>query len=263
VNPQGPVLAQFLKVYSASSHIDLKKDADDREEAAGAGAVFAVAEEEVAAAGGAEFGNENIVFAEACGNKLGAVGFAQIEMHGFRRRLMAGGAHVEPLERIWLVAGAGLVEIFRSVGELRGELGDQFGTNFVAAWADGGTYCRQQVGGATGEFPLHGADGFVSDASEGAAPTSMDCGDGTLAGIDKQDGNAIGSLNGEKEAGVRSGGSIANDGGRWYGVKNLDGVRMDLFQGSQLERFAADGVLEGGAISCHVSASVPLGETQI
>jgi hypothetical protein len=42
---------------------ELGQDAYDGEEAAGVGAFFAVAEEEVAAAGGAEFRGENIFFA--------------------------------------------------------------------------------------------------------------------------------------------------------------------------------------------------------
>ena len=76
-------------------------------------AFFAVAEEEVAAAGGAEFACEDILFTKARGEKLRSIGFAQIEMNGFGRRLVAGWTHVEPLQWIRFVAGAGLVEISR------------------------------------------------------------------------------------------------------------------------------------------------------
>lgn len=241
----------------------LRTEANDGEQAAGAGAFFAVAEEEVAAAGGAKFAGENILFAEARGEKLGAIGFAQIEMHGFGRRLMAGGVHVEPLEGIRLVASARLVEIVRSVGKLRGELSDQFGADFIAAWSDGGTNCSQQIGGAAGEFALHDTDGFLSDASKSAAPTRMNCGNGAFARIDQQDRNAIGGLNGEKQAWVCGGGSIANASGIRRSVKNLDDVGVDLFQGSHAERFGTNGILEGGAIFFHVFARVPVGEAQV
>ena len=54
-------------------------DSDYRHEAAAAGAFFAVTEKKVWAAYGAQMANENILFGEARFEKLGAVGFAQIE----------------------------------------------------------------------------------------------------------------------------------------------------------------------------------------
>jgi len=81
-------------------------------------ALFAIAEEKIAAAGGAEIAHENIFGAEARVEELCAVRFFQIEQDVFRRRLMAGGHHVQPLERVGLVAGAEFIEPFRGVREL-------------------------------------------------------------------------------------------------------------------------------------------------
>ena len=69
-------------------------DADDGEEAAALGVFFAIAEEEIAAAGGTQVANEDIGGAEASTEKLGAIGLAEIEEDVFGRRLVAGGHHV-------------------------------------------------------------------------------------------------------------------------------------------------------------------------
>ena len=69
-------------------------EADDGEQAAGLGALFAVAEEEVGVAGGAEVADEDVLGAEAGGEELGAIGFFQIEEDVFGPGLVAWGHHV-------------------------------------------------------------------------------------------------------------------------------------------------------------------------
>src|SRR5258708_37193590 len=54
-------------------------DTDDGEEGAALGAFFAVAEQKVAAAGGAEIAGEDVGGAEASVEGLGAVGLAAVE----------------------------------------------------------------------------------------------------------------------------------------------------------------------------------------
>lgn len=81
-------------------------------------AFFAVAEEQVAAAGGAETANEDVPGGEAGVEELGAIGLAQIEENVFWRRLMAGRGHIEPLERIRLVASTKFVEPLGSIWKL-------------------------------------------------------------------------------------------------------------------------------------------------
>ncbi len=154
----------------------LRPHADDGEEAAALGAFLAVAEEEVAAAGGAEIGDADVRGAEASADELGAIGFAEIKKDVPRRRLMAGGHHVEPLDGIGLVAGAELVEPFRSFGKLRLKLGSDFGADFVAAAADGWADGGEKVGGPGLEVHLHLADGFDDDALERAAPAGVNMG---------------------------------------------------------------------------------------
>ena len=85
-------------------------------------AFFAVAEEEIAAAGGAEIADKDVFGGKARGEELGAVGFAKIEVDALGRRLVAGGHHAEPLERVGLIAGAEFVEPFGGVWKL-GEVG--------------------------------------------------------------------------------------------------------------------------------------------
>jgi len=176
---------------------------------------------------------------------------------------MARGPHIEPLQRIGLVTRAGFVEVFRGVGELGGELRDQLGPNLVAARADRRTNCGQQIRRAAGEFPLHGTDGFLCDASESAPPSRVDCGDRALSWIDKEDWHAIRGLNGEQESRARGGGSIADAGRIGSGVENLNGVGVNLLESDQAERFAGDTILKSGAVFRDVIAGIPVGKTQI
>ena len=122
---------------------------------------------------------------------------------------MAGRHHVEPLDGIGLVAGAEFVKPFRSFGELGEELSGDFRADFVAATANGGADSGEEVGGLGFEVHLHLADGFDDDASESAAPTSVNGGDGALFGVNEEDGNAVGGLDGEEQAGAVGGGGVA------------------------------------------------------
>jgi hypothetical protein len=56
----------------------LRANADGGEQAAGIVPFFAIAEEEVGVASGAEIVDKNVGFVEACGEELRTVGFAQI-----------------------------------------------------------------------------------------------------------------------------------------------------------------------------------------
>ena len=87
-------------------------NSDDRHKAAGGAAFFAIAEEEVAAAGGAQVTDCNVLRAQASFEELSAIGLAEVEENIFRRRLMAGRLHVEPLQWIGLVTSAQFIEPF-------------------------------------------------------------------------------------------------------------------------------------------------------
>ena len=137
-----------------------------RHQAAGGGALFAVGEEEVGVAGGAEVDGVDVLGAEASGLELRAVGFAEVEEDAFGRRLVAGGHHVEPLDGIGFVAGAKFVEVGGRVGELGEELGGDFGADFVAARADAGADGGEEIARVGGEVHLHLADGFGGDAGQ-------------------------------------------------------------------------------------------------
>lgn len=160
-------------------------------------------------AGGAKIADENILDAKARGQELRTVGFAEIEMDVFRGRLVAGGLHVEPLERVGLFAGAGFVEIIRGIGELRGEFDDKISGDFVAAGTDGRANGGEKIRGLAAEFELHAADGFLRDAGEGASPSGVDGRDGALFSINEEDGDAVGGLDGEEDTGTIRGGGVA------------------------------------------------------
>ena len=210
-------------------------DGDDGQEAAGFRTFLAVAEEEVAAAGGTEIADEDALGAEVGTEELGAIGFAEIKEDVFGRRLMAGGHHVEPLDGIGLVTGAKLVEPFRGFGELREELGGDFGADFVAATADGWADGGEEVGGVGFVLHLHFADGLDEDALEGAAPSGVNGGDGALFGVDEENGDAIGGLDSEEKAGAVRGGGVAAARSGGCGVKKMDHIGVDLLERDELE----------------------------
>jgi len=124
------------------------------------------------------------------------------------RGLVARGTHVEPLERVGFVARTRLVEIVMSVGELGGELRDEVGGDFVATWANGRADRGKKMGGLAAEFELQAADCFLRDASEGAAPSGVNGGDGTPFWIDDENGNAVGGLDAQENAGAIGGGGV-------------------------------------------------------
>ncbi len=238
-------------------------EADDGEEAAGLGALFAVAEEEIGVAGGTKVADENVLGTEAGGEELGAIGFFQVEEDVFGRGLVAGGHHVEPLDGIGFVAGTEFVEPFGGVGELGVELDGDFGADFVTAAADGRADGGEEVGGPGFEVHLHLADGFDGDAGEGTAPAGVDGGYGTVSGVDEEYGDAVGGLDAEEEAGTVGGRGVAS---AWFGgsgFDEVDYVGVDLLEGDELEIVGAEGGLEAAAIFEDVFARVPIGETEI
>ena len=176
---------------------------------------------------------------------------------------MAGRNHVEPLDGIGLIAGAELVEPFGGIEELGEELSGDFGADFVAAASDGRADGGEEVGRLGFEVHLHLADGFDDDASEGASPSGVNGGYGTLFGVSEEDGDAIGGLDGQEEAGVVGDGGVAaaKSGGRC--VEKMNDVRMDLLEGSELEIRRAEGGLEAAAVFEDVFFGVPVGEAEI
>jgi len=184
-------------------------DPYDGHETPGLGAFFAIAEKKIVAAGGAEIADKDVFCVEASAEELGAVGLAKIEVDVFGGRLVAGGHHGEPLERVGFVAGAKLIEPFRGVGELGKEGGGDLGANLVATAADRRAKRGEQIGRLGGEFHLHFSDGLYDDALQSASPARVDGGDSTFSGIDEKNGNTVGGLDAEKKTRLVGDGSVA------------------------------------------------------
>jgi len=238
-------------------------DGDGGEEAAGAGALFTVAEKEVEMAGGAEIRREDILVAEAGGEELGAIGFGQIEADVSRRGLMARGHHVEPLKGVGLFASARLVEVVGCIGKLRRELRDEFRADFVAAGANAGADGGEKVGRIRMKAGVEFADSFFEDAGEGATPTGVDGGDDLFFRIDEKDRNAIGGLNGDEKTGSLGKRSVPLARFFGSGSEGPDDGRMDLLQGNKREFFSAERGLEFFAVRKDVFTGVPIGKAKV
>jgi len=88
------VYTNFVRTATVRDSLDGSgEDADDGQEAAALRAFFTIAEEEIAAAGGAEIADEDVGGAETGAEELGAIGFAEIEEDVLGRRLVAGASY--------------------------------------------------------------------------------------------------------------------------------------------------------------------------
>ena len=223
-------------------------DADDGHEAAGGASFFAVTEKEIAAAGSTHIANRDVLRGQARVEELGAIGFAKVEQYVFRRGLVAGRGHVEPLQGIGFVAGTQFVEPLGSVRELRAKLRGDFRAHFVATSPDGGADGGEQVLGFRAELHLHLADGLCDDTLQRAAPARVNCGNSAFFEIGQENWNAVGSLDGEKQA--RTVGSRGVTAARLRGkaFEEMDDVRVNLPQGNESEVFRAKGGLEEAAV---------------
>jgi hypothetical protein len=255
----------FLRAFEGCSPIAQSSfpNSDGGQEAAGKSTFFSVAEEEIAAAGGAEIADEDVLGAEAGVEELRAIGFAEIEQDVLGRGLVARGHPIEPLNRIGFVAGAELIEPFGGIGKLGLKLDGDFGADFVAATANGGADGGKQVGRFGAKVHLHLADSFGDDASESAAPSGMNSGDCAFLGIDEENRDAVGGLDAQEEAGTVCGGGIPAARFGRSGVEKLDDVGMELFERDECETVSAEGGLEAAAIFEDVFARVPFGEAEI
>ena len=238
-------------------------NADDGEQAAGARTFFPIAKKKIRVAAGAKSTGKDVARGEAGGEKLRAVGSDEIELDVFRGRLVAGRAHVEPLERIGLVAGASFVEVGIGVGELRGETGDEVGADVVAARADAGADGGEEVGRLGAKFVAETANGFFGDAGERAAPAGVDRGDSATASIHEEDGDAIGGLDAEEETRSGGEGGVALERGIERGREDAGERGMKLFERDEAEGIGADGGLKEAAILEDGLTSVPLHEAEI
>ena len=176
---------------------------------------------------------------------------------------MAGRHHVEPLERVGLFAGAGFVEKFVGVGELRGELRDELSADFVTARADAGTNGGEEIGRIRAVIRMEFADGFFEDANERSTPTGVNSGDGAFFGIDEQNGNAVGGLDGEEKSGSFGERGVAFAGLFRRRFERPDDCGMDLFESDKREFLGAEGSLKFLAVFEEVFAGVPFGEAEV
>jgi len=170
---------------------------------------------------------------------------------------------VEPLERIGLVAGAEFIEPVRSIRKLRFEFDGNFRADFVAAAPDRRADGSEQAIWPRAELHLHFPNGFCDDALQCAAPAGMNGGDGSLLGIDEKNGDAIGSLNAEKQAGANGRGSVTATGLGGHGIEDLYNIRMELPEGNERENVCIERRLKEVTIFENKFPRVPCRETEI
>lgn len=254
---------------SRRAQAKLLSNSDYRHHAAGE--VFAaVAEKQIGAAESTEFGDEDVFRRDARFRKHSSISSLQIELAARRRRLVAGRHHGEPRKWIRIFAGSEGVEgTFKPrarLRKLRGEFLDNVGTDFITALTDARADGGENVGRSRREFHLHAAQRFCGDARDCAAPSGVNGGDGAMTRIDEQNGNAVGGLNREKQAGRAGGEGVA-----FSGIVGLGGSRgddvcdvgMDLAQCDERKFRIAKRFGEAAAVFVNAFATVPFGVAEI
>ncbi len=91
----------------------------------------------------------------------------------------------------------------------------------------------------------------------------MDGGNGAFFRIDEEDGDAVGSLDAEEEAGSAGDRGVAFAGLFGGGSERPDDGRMNLLKIDQREFLSAEGGLEFLAVFEDVFAGVPFGEAEV
>ena len=196
-------------------------------------------EEEIGVALRAAADDLNRLGAEAGGEKLAAIGFDEIDVKAGPYWRVAGRALGEKKHGEFAAHGIGIVNLAKEVmriGKLRFEFGENLFTDGVTAEANAGADGGDQVLRAGAECETHAADAGFDNTFKGAAPAGVEGGDGALLAIGDEDGNAIGGLNGEEQAGVRgdlSVGLVRVRAGGVGGDGMNDAVGMKLAKGDQ------------------------------
>ena len=175
---------------------------------------------------------------------------------------MARRHHGEPGKRIGIFARSkhveGAVEPGFRAGELRGKFLHHIWTHFVAASTDAGANRGDNFRGPRGKFHLHATEHFCGNAGEGAAPSGVNGGDGAMARINEQDGDAVGGLDGEEQAGRGRGDSIAFRRISRRFEDDMRDVGMDLLQGDERRFSMAERARKTAAIFLDALTAIPI-----
>jgi hypothetical protein len=153
------------------------------------------------------------------------------------------------------------------VSELRLELLAHFGSDIVAASvnsrADGSFDIPGQRAKATEHFP----HAFFNDAFDCAAPTCVKHSHGSLLGVDEDDGQAIGGLDSEQNAGHARDEPIANKRFLRQVTYAVDEIGVNLTQSNQrpflLAAASAKLLQESRSVAFDRAAGILFGESKV
>ena len=107
------------------------------------------------------------------------------------------------------------------------------------------------------------ADCLFEDAGKSAPPSGVDNCDGTFLGINEKNGDTVGGLDSEEEAGRFGERGVAFAGFDGGGSERPNDGRMDLFEIDEREFFGTETGLEPFAVFEDIFASIPFGKTEV
>jgi len=139
--------------------------------------------------------------------------------------------------------------------------------DFVAAAANACSQCGDHVLRARAEFHLHAAERFFRDALRGAAPAGMNRGYRAVLRIGKQDGNAVGGLDRQQDAGLAGDEGVAFGGcfasREFSGAHHANDIGMNLAQRCDAHFAGAESCQEFRAVFQDAFARIPFRESEV
>src|SRR5580698_90272 len=224
---------------------------------------LAVAEQPIHVARRAKLRHKNILLQHSGLKQLQLVRLLQIEQHLLRGRLMPRRHHVQPLQRVRLVARPQLIKKFRCIGKLRGEIRRNLCPDFVAAPANRRPDRREQILRLRPKLHLHLPDRLRHDPCQRPAPPRVNRRHDALLWIDHQHRRTIRRPHSEQQSFAIRRERIALALLTRRRIENPNHIRMNLVQRHKIQIARANRRLKSLLVCFDVLALVPFHRAKI
>jgi hypothetical protein len=203
--------------------------------------------------------------------KLATIGFRQIQKQLNRPFAVPRSPRRQKEHGIFLAHRVQLLNLtkqFVRVGELGFELHAHFGANLKAALANTRADGSLKVLGLAPKIAPHLAHTLLHNATQRAAPSSMEHADRFALGVDENHGQAIGGLHAKDKAGRIRDDAVANQLGLGLPRDGVNAIRMNLTQrnkgrGDVPLTHGANALQEDFAIARYGLTTLFLGKTYV
>src|SRR5580698_2305956 len=224
---------------------------------------LAVAEQPIHVARRAKLRHKNILLQHSGLKQLQLVRLLQIEQHLLRGRLMPRRHHVQPLQRVRLVARPQLIKKFRCIEKLRGKIRRNLCPDLIAAPANRRPDRREQILRLRSKLHLHLPDCLRHDPCQRPAPPRVNRRHDALLWIDHQHRRTIRRSHSEQQSFAIRRQRIALALLTRRRIENPNHIRMNLVQRHKIQIARANRRLKSLLVRFDVLALVPFHRAKI